>query len=83
MTFFVYSRWVREDGKSPNEPESDDLLGGFGLLGRELESERDSYRRAGYGQPTKAEAGQWCLKPWSLGLVAEGTGGGWVFLGES
>ena len=45
VTFFVYSRWVREDGKSPNEPESDELLGGFGLLGRELESERDSYRR--------------------------------------
>ena len=38
---------------------------------------------AGDGQPTKAEAGQWCLKPWSLGLVGEGTGGGWVFLGES
>ena len=35
MTFFVCSRWVRENGKRPDEPESDELLGGTGLCGRE------------------------------------------------
>ena len=49
---------------------------------RVLESERESYHRR-WAVLVEAEASQWCLRPWSLGLVGEGAGDGWVFFGES
>ena len=65
VTFFFCSRWVRENGKSPDELESDELFGGFVALvyGKtELESARESCCQQ-WAMSEKAGASQWCYRP--------------------
>ena len=44
-----------------------------------LKTQKTTWVSPAMGGSGRSWSWQWCLRPWSQGLMGEGIGGGWVF----